>query len=530
MTVAVQLLLWVVALLALSGVGVYLYGRFARRTMGEPAQALPVEADATALDRFVAPQVKAHGGQSGLSLSTDSLHAFAVRATSARMAGRSLDLQYYYWKDDLTGSLLAAEVLDAADRGVRVRLLLDDINLKGRDAKYLSLSQHEMIEVRVFNPCWNRVGALQRGIELVLRAWSATRRMHNKSWIADNRVAIVGGRNIGDPYFDAAEAMNFRDMDLVTIGPVVGQASDIFDRFWNSNCVFPISAFPRIESGDLDWLRRQLGEIRASPAAQPYLQRVRESDAVEMLHQNRDTVHWTDSASVVSDPPAKLSGGKRHRWLYKAIFPLVTSATKSLEITSPYFIPGKEGVRQLTRLVGKGVKVSVLTNSLAATDVAAVHGAYAPYRKRLLRGGVHLYELKPDAKRQRMTMFGSGGSGVLGSRGGNGIFGSGGASLHTKAFTVDGVSGFVGSFNFDPRSVSLNTEMGVMFENEALAQQLSETFRQQISGHAAYQILLRKRRLFWKAGAAEWDDEPAATRWRRFVAALAMMLPVESQL
>src|SRR5690554_1010415 len=197
---------------AASFLAVLSYGYFARRSLGAPSHALETELSATELDRAIAPMLERHDGQSGLALISGNLDAFAVRALSARAAGRSLDLMYYYWKGDLTGRLLMKEVLGAADRGVRVRLLIDDINTRGLDRAYRALDTHPNIAVRLFNPSRARHGGLRRGIEMVLRFFSVTRRMHNKAWIVDGRLAIVGGRNIGDAYFGAAETSNFRDI------------------------------------------------------------------------------------------------------------------------------------------------------------------------------------------------------------------------------------------------------------------------------------------------------------------------------
>jgi len=492
--------------------GIYAYGALTCRKSGASASALPVEPDATALDRFIGSQTAGRPQACGLQLLYENTHAFALRALSARAAGRSLDLQYYYWKDDLTGTLLAGEVLDAAERGVRVRLLLDDINLRGNDAKYLAMDAHPNISVRVFNPCWNRHGALQRGLELLLRASSATRRMHNKSWIADGRLAIVGGRNIGDPYFDASRQFNFHDLDIAAIGPAVESAERIFDDFWNSDCVVPLSSLPNIDASDLEWLRDEVAAARAIENAQALYREVEGKTIEDMLDGK---LGWTEKARIISDPPQKKDGSRKRQWLYKEIMPLLLSAKSRLEIISPYFIPGEKGLEQLLDLRGRKVEVSVLTNSLAATDVAAVHGAYVRYRKRLIRGGVRLYEMKAEPQRQKISLFGSRG-----------------ASLHTKAFIVDGEIGFVGSFNFDARSVSLNTEMGVVFEDRVLAGQLADVFRLQTSPKFSYALAIDNRKIIWRDAetSPNLQSEPGAGLWRRMVSATVRYLPIESQL
>lgn len=494
----------------------YAYGFFARRARGAPSQALPTTENATQFDKLVAPLLAKHPGQSGLGLLSSNLHAFAVRAYTARHATRSLDLQYYYWKDDLTGGLLAREILGAADRGVRVRLILDDINAKGYDPNYIALDSHANIEVRLFNPSWARAFGLQRGLELVLRAVRTTRRMHNKAWIADGRLAIVGGRNVGDAYFDASEDANFRDMDLLLVGPVVHQTETIFDQFWNSEAVLPIRHVTGMAKGDLPALRARLERTATTGLAEPYIHRVAE-ESRQWSASGMGLLRWTHEATVASDPPEKAMGGGQDGWLMTAIRPVLASAKRQLLIVSPYFIPGEAGTRQLTTLVENGVAVTVLTNSLAATDVAAVHGAYVRYRKPLLESGIDIYELKPDDDRTDLSLFGSKG-----------------ASLHTKAFVADASSGFVGSFNFDPRSASLNTEMGVLFRQEDLAREVVSVIEAQISPRCSFKLRLKNDQLTWTDTAAnqlrELNHEPQASLRRRLVAKLIGYLPIESQL
>jgi putative cardiolipin synthase len=500
-----------------SFIAVYSYGRFARYAQGLPSYALPLEGDRTVLDRMIHPVLQQHPGETGMILLFGNLHAFAARAHTARSAGRSLDLQYYYWRDDLTGGLLGKEVLAAADRGVRVRILVDDINTRGDDSTYLGFGSHPNIEVRLFNPCRSRASALRRGMELLLRAMSATRRMHNKAWIVDGRIAIVGGRNIGDAYFDVSATSNFRDMDLLMLGPAVQQTETIFDSFWNSASAIPIEALSRHRRGDLARLNQKLEALTAAGPAVPYLrQLIEEKDTVALLGGGR-RIRWTSDVSVVSDPPEKALGWCEGRWLIESIRPALFGATSEVEIVSPYFIPGEDGLRGFTDLVARGVRVSVLTNSLAATDVAAVHGAYASYREALLKAGVKLFELKPKIAKRKISLFGSSG-----------------ASLHTKAFTVDRTLGFVGSFNFDPRSIALNTEMGVLFHDAELADEIREVVAEEIAPERSYRLSLTDGKLAWEdlrqPRARIWTHEPRASIWRRIIAMLIGLLPMESQL
>lgn len=451
-------------------------------------------------------------GKSGLLLVPDNYDAFAVRVLAARSSIRTLDLMYYLWHDDHTGSLLLQEVFRAAERGVRVRMLLDDINPRKNDSTYLALSNHPNIEVKLFNPSGTRQSSIVRGVEILLRLFAMTRRMHNKAWIADDTIAIVGGRNVGDAYFDAAET-NFRDLDVLLLGPAVQQTAQIFEAFWACAEAKPIGAlglateatyedlFEGSDPGTKSKLLNAIGG-RASIA--------------EFIAASND-VHWMKNVRVISDPPEKVRGWRRRSWLMKELLPIIQSARNCLEIVSPYFIPGRRGSAVLLDLVGKGVEVSVLTNSLAATDVAAVHGAYANYRKRLLRNGIKLFELQPFSRQPTIS-----------------VFGSKGASLHTKAFTVDDKTGFVGSFNFDPRSVSLNSEMGVLFEDEKLVSELRQRFQTEIAPEASYRLELKRNVLHWhgfnEGKVQDYTREPEAGMLRRILAALVRHLPIESQL
>lgn len=497
---------------------VYSYGQFARRVRGAPSYALPVSPEETALDRAIRPLTDLHEGQSGMILLPENLEAFAVRAHSARTAGRSLDLQYYYWKDDLTGTLLAHEIVAAADRGVRVRLLLDDINTRTGDRTYLALDAHPNIELRLFNPTRARSSSFKRGIEMVLRAFSTTRRMHNKAWIADGRLAIVGGRNIGDAYFDAADRANFHDMDVMMVGDAVPQAQAVFDQFWNSSLVVPIRALSKMRSKlkryKLPKLRENLRRAASSEASRPYLDRLRRDPMALSLISGEPEWHWIEGARIVADPPEKATGARQDDWLGGTIMKTLAAGRAELQIISPYFIPGDRGVKLLSERSQAGCTVAVLTNSLAATDVVAVHGGYAPYRRPLLEAGIELFELRPQARLKKGTS----------------LFGSSGASLHTKAFVVDQRTGFVGSFNFDPRSISLNTEMGVMFDDPELAAEVSAVFATQTGEGYSYAVALVDNKMTWLDGNDQVGPEPGASPGRRFAAALIRLLPLESQL
>lgn len=506
------------ALLAL--ILVYAYGRFGRRLHGPASGALNPERDQTELDRLAAPLLDENEGRNGVALISDNMSAFALRVLSARKAGRSLDLQYYYWKNDLTGRMLIREVLAAADRGVRVRLLLDDINAGLHDRMCLSLDAHPNIEVRLFNPSRARTDRFKRGLEMMLRPLRTSRRMHNKQWIADGHLVIAGGRNIGDAYFDADEQANFRDLDVWMLGPVAQEAALVFDRYWNSQVVLPIGSLRTLRKHYLAPFRAKLERIAATAGGRHYLTHVDAAAKDGQWMPATEPVHWTGDARLVSDPPEKAFLQKRNNWIMRELMPVLTAAQQDVQIISPYFIPGSQGIAEIARLVARKVNVAVLTNSLAATDVAAVHGAYANYRKALLKSGTTLYELKAIHEfgdPRRMSLFGSRA-----------------ASLHTKAFTVDGKTAFVGSLNFDPRSASLNTEMGVLFTHPGLVDEVEAVFQEETRPANSFRLTLENGRLRWHDSEDNRPrvlrHEPEAGFWRRLIAGIIGILPIESQL
>jgi putative cardiolipin synthase len=493
------------------------YGRFAESVRGPEGYALPLQEDATSIDREVMAVTADRPGENGLLVLSDNLDAFAVRALSARAAGRSLDLQYYIWHADFTGNLIHNEVLRAADRGVRVRLLLDDMNVHGSHTVLAALDSHPLIEVRLFNPTRAREGTLMRGVELLLRFFSLNRRMHNKAWIADGRLAVVGGRNIGDEYFDAANDINFADTDVMVVGPAVAQAEAVFDAYWNSPSAIPLEALAKAPAGALDRVRSSLDAGLGSERAGPYALRLEQSPGVRGLVERKRPMHWTRNARIVSDPPQKAEGATPEPdWLTPQLVAEVGQAQKDVKLISPYFVPGAEGVAWLGRMRQRGVEVGVLTNSLAANDVMVVHSGYAGYRVPLLEHGVALYELKSRGQTSAS------------------LFGSSGASLHTKAFVVDGRRGFIGSFNLDPRSINLNTEMGLLFDSPEMGAELERLYASQTSPETSYRLELVDGGLRWHDAAAQpekvWDREPEAGAWRRGAAWTLGWLPLESQL
>ncbi len=490
----------------------------------EPRPDLPPEsalapAESTELDRIFAGPEARHEGQSAFRLLHEGPEAFAVRGQSARIAGRSLDVQTYIWHADLTGTLLARELLAAADRGVRVRLLLDDMDARAKNVGFAALSAHSNITVRMFNPFASRSGFFGFVGEGMTSFDRINRRMHNKTWIADNRIAIAGGRNIGDEYFGASDEVNFTDLDFAMMGPVVRDASASFDRYWNSASAYPIELLDEKAVNDtaLNELRTALNERLKDAGNSRYANELRQNDTVRRLVNGDWPVEWTRTYQFVSDDPQKVTMEQRDAQRSQ-VGALLRSTLQAMQtgtnIISPYFVPGEAGTEGLVAGAKSGKEVRILTNSLVANDVAAVHGGYSAYRKELLQGGVKLWELKPQVGKQTDSSF----------------FGSSGASLHTKALTIDGRMLFVGSYNLDPRSTWLNCEQGVLVENAVLTRQLEEIFATQIAGDHAWNVTLQDSKLHWSDGSESFDSDPKAGMGRRFQAWIARALGLEGQL
>lgn len=509
-------LVWIIplVLLLLIGSGLLLADRLTPAASGQPSHALPVAGDPTTLDREAAPLLQAHPGQSGVLWLSDGLDAFAARSVISQRAGRSLDVMYYIWKDDIPGHLMAHELYQAAERGVRVRLLLDDLNMHGFDPAMAAIDAHPNIEVRLYNPFRNR-GGLWRLVEMVQRVFSINHRMHNKAWIADNQVAIIGGRNIGAEYFDAREDVNFRDLDLLLLGPSVGQASAIFDDYWNSQAVVPIAALNPHTRQQLDALLQTVDMESQLAQAAPYLARIGQRLAEPTLRQDH-VLQWSDSVRVLSDPPLKHRKAQRDDWLVQAIVDDLASTQQQMQLISPYFVPGQNGTERMVAMRRQGVAIELITNSLAATDVAAVHSGWNSYRKPLLAAGTTVYELKRRGPRSGIAL----------------PLGSSGASLHTKAYLVDGRRGFVGSFNLDPRSANLNTEMGVLFDDAALGARLQREFNYLAHPDRSYRVSLDGQgKLQWTDGdGQQYRHEPDTRWWLRAWVWVLGLLPIESQL
>jgi putative cardiolipin synthase len=486
---------------------------------GLPIESALGSADQTPLDHLTAPLEAQHPGQSAFRLVTEGSEAFIGRMRATRMAMRSIDVQMYIWHADLTGRYLSQELLLAADRGVKVRVLLDDVDARKHNDVVAALDAHPNAEIRIFNPFESRHGKFGLVREGIARFGRINRRMHNKSWIVDNRIAFVGGRNVGDEYFGASDEVNFVDLDFAMIGPVVRDASDSFDRYWNSPFAYPIEmlAPDLVTEAALARHRQALSTHAQAAESSRYARELRESPELQQMLEGRWPMRWTTNYQFVADDPEKITMKGRdvpRTRVGLLLTPMVRQAQARVYIISPYFVPGDKVTSWLVDAARSGKAVHVLTNSLVANDVAAVHGGYSRYRPVLLEGGVRIWELKP----------------TNGGKADASLFGSSGASLHTKAFSVDGHVAFIGSFNLDQRSTWLNCEQGVMVSDDALAAQLESLFTKHADPLFAWSVFLEDGDLRWTDGRRTYDSEPLAPRSRRFAAWMTRVLHMDAQL
>ncbi len=416
----------------------------------------------TRLGRQLTPVTSRHPDVSGFYPLVSGSDALIARAALIEAAERTLDVQYYIWHPDLSGRILVELLLRAADRGVRVRLLLDDLDTAGKEFGLAAIDAHPNVEIRLYNPFANRAS---RGIDFATDLRRVNRRMHNKSLTADNQATIVGGRNVGNEYFGGNSATQFSDLDVLAVGPIVNEVSAAFDTYWNSEWVVPLSAFNTekpVTAKDLKTARAELQTYLIAERSSPYATSVRESALMKKTAVSELDYSW-GRALLLYDAPSKAQGADVTETTHigPSLIKIFDKARSELIVVSPYFVPGKKLVDYFGQLVDKGVRVRIITNSLAANDVGVVHAGYMRYRVALLENGVELYEFKP--------VRGVNDQGTKKS-----WTGSSKASLHAKVFAIDRQYLFVGSFNLDPRSVVHNTEMGVLFESPDLAGQAGD--------------------------------------------------------
>ncbi|STZ14686.1 Putative cardiolipin synthase YbhO [Moraxella caviae] len=468
-----------------------------------------------------------HARQSGYYPISTGANAFAARSILSDMAAHTIDAQYYIWHNDEAGQLLMKDLWEAAERGVKVRLLLDDMNgSPALDEALVQFAKHPNIAVRLTNPFLYRTA---RAINFFTNPARINRRMHNKSMTFDNRLSIVGGRNIGNEYLNNTNDNAFADLDVLLIGAVVHDINASFEHYWNSPNSYDIETLTQPTQTDVLALLNEatLAEIQqgkqadaSAKALRTYRTAVQNSTIGNDLLQNRVPFRWAN-ITFVADPADKLqkhSNADAH--LVEQLRHAFGTPTKNLSVISSYFVPTKDGVRTLVNLAKQGVDVRILTNSFGATDVGVVHSGYAHWRKPLLKAGVKLYELKPTAQNeaaQDKKFWRSPQSTT---------------SLHAKAFAVDEHHVFIGSYNIDPRSANINTELGVVIDDHRLAQQLHQALASDNLLNVAYEVRLNdKNRLEWHTNhegkPIVFNKEPDTTLKDRAGVSILGVLPLD---
>ena len=485
----------------------------------------------TALGRAYAAPLAQRPGESGLYALPSGLEALSLRAALADGAQRTLDLQYYILRADDSTELLMARVWRAAQRGVRVRLLVDDLDALGKDLDLATLASFPNIEVRVFNPFSVRGSfGLSHLLEVIGHGPRLNRRMHNKLWVADNAMAVAGGRNLGDEYFDASGSVNFTDLDVLAAGPVVAQVSASFDAYWNSEWAVPIQAFVHQPPGEAEreHFARNLQERLTAFRDTDYGRAVRDTGLGRALRSGALPLTYAP-AQAMADPPSKVAahdGAEPVPGLFaQRIRPVVAAAQRELILISPYFIPSDDGIAGMAALVKRGVRVRILTNSLASADtVPLAHAGYARKRGRLLEAGVELHEMRPDVEATAARRH---------------IRPSLGAYLHTKAIVVDRRHVLVGSMNLDPRSRLTNTEVGLLIDSMDFGAGLGQLFDDAVQPARAFQVTRREGPpdavlLRWTTQDAgrpvTFDTEPLAGWWKRVLSVLLQAVAPEELL
>ena len=490
----------------------------------------------TPLHTALAPLEAAHPDQSGFRVLASGTDALQMRIALARAATKTLDMQYYIANEDTTGKLLLGAALYAADHGVRVRMLVDDLNFKDIDQVMAGLNSHDNIEIRVFNPFGSaQQGVFERTTNVFTQLGHFTRRMHNKAMIADNQIAIVGGRNLGDEYFSASETLQFRDLDVLAAGPITADVSASFDDYWNSSIAYPLRVLnkQKFDAKELDKTRDDLRQHWRTNADPYNAKPLNATPLATQIANDQLGLTWAP-AEFKADLPEKIVHPSPDYVSppMQRLGELMRDAQKDFLIISPYFVPHDSGVKAAGELTHRGVRIAVLTNSLAATDAVAVQAGYSPFRVPLLKQGVELYEFKPQQDTPR--------AGVAGSRSR--------ASLHAKTYVIDRKILVIGSMNLDPRSANLNTELALVIHSPVLAEQVAGIFERATAPEESYRVTLADdaqlaylRSIGAPLSPLVWTDvedgkrrtyifDPQAGLYRNALTGLFSLLPVNAEL
>lgn len=482
------------------------------------------------LSQLFATEKQKNPNLTGYHILFDPSEAIISRLQLIERAEKTLDLQYYIWDNDKIGALALAALLNAADRGVQVRLLIDDNNSKHLESAYYALSQHPNIQIRLFNPYRFRQ---LRVLDLILNFDRMTRRMHNKTFIADHEVALLGGRNMSNQYYNSGENFQFSDMDVILVGHAVTDISHSFDEYWNHDYAYPVEQLSAYKASKLSYssVRRQLKDHWFISNINDEMGILSSALKFDSWFNQNLKFEWV-KAQVVKDAADKIrQDAAPQDYLTFQLSNMLKTPQKNIDLVSAYFVPGQEGINALIQRQQQGVQVRVLTNSFKANDVPIVHAFYAQYREELLKNGIELYEFLPvlpmNLSRQERKE-------ILGEDEKFNRMGLSRSSLHAKFMAQDSKQVFIGSFNFDPRSAYLNTEIGVVLDSPLLAQVIHDNMDQNIMQYA-YQLKLdENNKIQWikqeNNQKVIYSKEPRTAWWQRLGLKVLSWLPLEKQM
>ena len=492
----------------------------------QPEYAYDIDTQQTDLAKIITPLKQQNPELTGYHVLYDPLEAIAARINLIERAEKTLDLQYYIWDNDKIGSLALYKIIEAADRGVKVRLLIDDNNAGKMEGVYLALDQHPNIEVKLFNPYRFR---RLRPVDMVLDLKRINRRMHNKTFTADNQISLIGGRNMSNQYYNASDSYQFSDVDVMLVGQAVDDITHSFDEYWNHSYAYPVRNIVNHNTYTLryDGLKEQLTKHYQEITVQNYLDLSNRTHDFDQWLDHNIQLDWV-KAEVVKDAPDKIRArAKKEQHLNFQMVKRLENPEHSVDLISAYFVPQKQGEAKLIELAKDGVQVRVLTNSFKANDVALVHAFYAKYRIDLLKNGVELYEFLPAISEENLYPN----SKEISKQTKVSLKGLSRSSLHAKLMALDNKQVFIGSFNFDPRSANLNTEIGVIINSPPLANAVHKTMDVNLKKYAYKLVLDSQQKINWlketPQGIVTLRKEPKMKWWQKAGVKIISWLPIE---
>ncbi|MGB1972630.1 MAG: phospholipase D family protein [Vibrio toranzoniae] len=454
-------------------------------------------------------------GTTAVHLQESGWDALAQRLALVESAEHTIDIQYYIWNSDESGSYLASRLLEAADRGVKVRVMLDDINLNEREGLLSALNAHPNVEIRIFNPTPTRRG-FSKWLSFVGDFSRLNRRMHNKSFTVDGTLSVVGGRNIGDEYFDLSDEINFRDRDVLVMGTVVTTIQTSFIEYWNSRWSYPIDMLGDEMLPDISIL---IGTEPPSYQHFPELP-IDGKSAAKLLKSTLSQMTWVD-ARFVYDPPVPIDSDNTDLPKVTAVLlaDLARESKHEILLESAYLVFDDDQLDEWHSLSNNNVEIKALTNSMASNDLVTNHSAYAGRRRDMLEHGIELFELKPESKLCETS-----------TKDASKCAPSTAYGLHAKSVVFDKRIASIGSFNFNLRSTYLNTESVLIIENKEVAETLAETIEQAMSEENSWRLELEDGDVYWYSGEKSWDSEPETGKWERMQSGFLQLLPIEKYL